>query len=65
MQNGVIPPYFRDITSGSNGAYSASAGYDFVTGLGSPVTWNYTSGIGSDFSISTSPRTLNSHKMDP
>jgi hypothetical protein len=50
--------YFRDITSGSNGAYLAAPGYDLVTGLGSPVTWNYTTGIGSDFSISTSPSPL-------
>jgi hypothetical protein len=28
---------FHDITSGSNGTYSAGAGYDLVTGLGSPV----------------------------
>jgi hypothetical protein len=27
---------FNDITSGSNGAYSARTGYDLVTGLGSP-----------------------------
>ena len=27
---------FNDITSGSNGAYSATTGYDLVTGLGSP-----------------------------
>jgi kumamolisin len=27
---------FRDITSGSNGAYSAAAGWDACTGLGSP-----------------------------
>ncbi len=27
---------FRDITSGSNGAYSAGVGYDLVTGIGSP-----------------------------
>jgi hypothetical protein len=33
--------YFRDITSGSNGAYSAIAGYDLVTGLGSPLTANF------------------------
>jgi subtilase family serine protease len=52
------PTYFRDITSGSNGAYSAAPGYDLVTGLGSPITWNYTTGIGSDFSISTSPSTI-------
>ena len=28
---------FHDITSGSNGQYSATKGYDEVTGLGSPV----------------------------
>jgi subtilase family serine protease len=28
---------FHDITQGSNGSYSASAGYDFITGRGSPV----------------------------
>jgi hypothetical protein len=28
---------FHDITSGSNGAYSAGPGYDLVTGLGTPV----------------------------
>ena len=27
---------FRDITAGSNGAFSASAGYDMVTGIGVP-----------------------------
>ncbi|XES78225.1 MAG: hypothetical protein ACBZ72_04960 [Candidatus Bathyarchaeia archaeon] len=33
--------YFRDVTSGSNGAYTASAGYDLVTGLGTPLTTNF------------------------
>ena len=28
---------FHDVTSGSNGEYSAGVGYDLVTGLGSPV----------------------------
>jgi subtilase family serine protease len=28
---------FHDVTSGGNGTYSATAGYDLVTGLGSPV----------------------------
>jgi subtilase family serine protease len=32
--------YFRDITSGSNG-HPAAIGYDLVTGLGSPLTTNY------------------------
>ena len=27
---------FRDITSGANGAYHATSGYDLVTGLGVP-----------------------------
>jgi kumamolisin len=27
---------FRDITTGTNGAYNAAAGYDLVTGLGAP-----------------------------
>ena len=29
-------PGFRDITSGSNGAYTAGPGWDACTGLGSP-----------------------------
>jgi len=33
--------YFRDITVGSNGAYPATAGYDYVTGLGSPLAFNF------------------------
>ena len=31
---------FTDITSGSNGAYSAGAGYDLCTGLGTPLVGN-------------------------
>jgi kumamolisin len=30
-------PLFRDITSGTNGAFSAGAGWDPCTGLGSPI----------------------------
>ena len=33
---GAVPPGFRDITSGSNGAYSAGNGWDPCTGLGVP-----------------------------
>jgi kumamolisin len=33
---GQSPAGFRDITSGSNGAYSAGPGWDACTGLGSP-----------------------------
>ncbi len=32
----AAPSAFRDITSGANGYYTAGAGYDHVTGLGSP-----------------------------
>jgi kumamolisin len=33
---GTAAPGFHDITSGSNGAYSAGPGWDACTGLGSP-----------------------------
>ncbi|HEY0249586.1 MAG TPA: S53 family peptidase [Gryllotalpicola sp.] len=33
---GAVPVGFRDITSGSNGAYAAAAGWDACTGLGVP-----------------------------
>ncbi|MDQ2809914.1 MAG: S-layer homology domain-containing protein [Chloroflexota bacterium] len=35
----TYPPY-HDITSGTNGAYATGAGWDAVTGLGSPDVWN-------------------------
>jgi len=40
--------YFRDITSGANYKYSATVGYDLVTGLGSPLTLNF----GTQLSVS-------------
>ena len=33
----ISPTDFNDITSGSNGVFSAGPGYDEVTGLGSPI----------------------------
>ena len=36
---------FRDITSGSNGTFKATTGYDNVTGLGSPLTGVLLSGL--------------------
>ena len=33
----VNPAYFYDVSQGNNGGYLATAQYDFVTGLGSPV----------------------------
>lgn len=41
MAKSSYSSYFRDITSGSNGAYTASIGYDNVTGLGSPLTFKF------------------------
>ena len=38
---------FRDITSGSNGAYSAGPGWDACTGLGSPDGAALAQGLGS------------------
>jgi hypothetical protein len=37
--------YFRDITSGSNNNYTATLGYDLVTGLGSPLTYNFATSL--------------------
>jgi kumamolisin len=37
---GTSPLFFHDITSGSNGQYSAGPGYDNVTGIGSMDVWN-------------------------
>jgi hypothetical protein len=37
--------YFRDILTGSNSDYSAHAGYDYVTGLGSPLTFKFDTSI--------------------
>src|SRR5436305_4142596 len=33
-------PPFHDITSGTNGQYSAASGWDPVSGLGTPDLWN-------------------------
>ena len=38
---------FKDITSGSNRAYSAGPGYDLCTGLGSPNITNLASSLGT------------------
>jgi kumamolisin len=36
VKPGTVQPGFRDITTGTNGAYSAAGGWDACTGLGSP-----------------------------
>ena len=40
---------YHDITSGSNGYYSAGQGYDVVTGLGSPVANNLISSMTNNY----------------
>ena len=44
---GMAAPAFRDITSGSNGAYAAGPGWDACTGLGSPEGSSLPSRLGS------------------
>jgi kumamolisin len=44
---GTAAPGFRDITSGSNGAYAAGPGWDACTGLGSPEGSTLLSTLGS------------------
>ncbi|MGA3008473.1 MAG: choice-of-anchor tandem repeat GloVer-containing protein [Opitutaceae bacterium] len=46
--------YYHDITSGSNGAYSAGPGYDLVTGLGSPIANQLVVALAGGFSSQTS-----------
>lgn len=57
---------YRDITSGSAGSFTAGAGWDFITGLGSPrvstlvPSYLETQGTTADFSVSISgsPQTI-------
>ncbi len=46
---------FRDITSGNNGAYSAAAGWDAVTGLGSPEGTNLLAALSSSPTVARNP----------
>lgn len=43
LANGTLAqpyPAFSDIQYGLNGFYHAGAGWDFITGWGSPLVWN-------------------------
>ncbi len=46
---------FHDVTSGSDGAYSAGAGYDLVTGRGSPIANLVVSGLVGASSTKSNP----------
>lgn len=50
------PSDFHDVTTGNNG-YAAGAGYDLVTGLGSPVVNALVSGLSGAIPLSTTPST--------
>jgi sugar lactone lactonase YvrE len=58
----AYPADFHDITSGTSGSYSAVAGYDLVTGWGSPNGQNLINELGGapapGFALSASPSTL-------
>ena len=47
VTEGTAAPGFRDITSGSNGAYAAGPGWDACTGLGSPEGSTLLASLGS------------------
>ena len=49
------PAAFRDITTGQNGEYTAGAGYDLVTGLGSPLWDRLTPLLVNPLTISGGP----------
>ncbi len=53
------PSVFHDITTGNNGAYSAVAGYDLCTGLGSPNIANFISPLSAVFpTITQQPQSV-------
>ncbi len=54
---------FRDITTGGNGAFSASAGWDPVTGLGSPNGNQLLQALEGSDTSSTAKRTDTSHAV--
>lgn len=47
------PSWFHDVTSGSNGGYSAGPGWDYVTGYGSLQVQNFSSAFGAGSGGST------------
>ncbi len=59
------PSWFHDVTSGSNGGYTAKTGWDYVTGYGSLQVQNFSSAFGggstltANFSCTASGLTAN------
>ena len=54
----AAPSAFRDVTIGSNGNYVAGAGYDRVTGLGSPQWTALASALGLSSAASTTVKRI-------
>ena len=55
---------FNDITSGSNGPWSARAGYDYVTGLGTPRANFLVPGLAGYTASSTGPPPTHSYHLE-
>jgi subtilase family serine protease len=47
------PSWFHDVTSGTNGGYTAGTGWDYVTGYGSLQVQNFSGGFGGGASTLT------------
>ena len=58
------PSAFHDVTAGNNGAYTAAAGFDLVTGLGSP-DWNALASVLLGAPVLPMPATPFSIESDP
>jgi hypothetical protein len=56
---------FHDITSGSNGGYSAGPGYDLVTGIGTPLANSVVAGLVGSSSSGTPPTVVTPASATP
>ena len=59
IYSGSVAGAFKDITSGTNGAYRAVAGYDLCTGLGTPNVTNLVSALASPSGVRISTQPIN------
>jgi len=59
IYSGSVAGAFKDITSGTNGAYRAVAGYDLCTGLGTPNVTNLVAALASPSGVRISTQPIN------
>jgi uncharacterized protein YkwD len=64
FSSGASYPGFHDVTSGTNGKYNAGAGWDAVTGLGTPDAWNLARDLAGP-STSTTPTSTPTRTATP